>query len=233
MIIQRILCIIIGYCFGLIQTGFLYGKMKGIDIREHGSGNSGATNTLRTLGTKAGFIVLFGDALKCIIAMLITYLLFGKANPEYRYLFMIYTAFGAVIGHDFPFYLNFKGGKGIAVTAGLIISFGPMFVAVHLGVFALVFLTTHYVSLGSLLIYATFFVMMIICGQTGYFDKGGVIIPQPLLTEMYVIIFIMTVIAYWRHRANIIRLLHHNESKVYLTEKLKKKTGKDKTDELV
>ena len=232
--LERILCLLIGYAFGLIQTGFLYGKAKGIDIREHGSGNSGATNTLRTLGTKAGFIVLVGDSLKCVVSMAVTYLLFGKVDPEYRFLYMIYTAFGCVIGHDFPFYLKFKGGKGIAVTAGLIISFGPLYIIVHLLVFAIAFLTTHFVSLGSLLLYAAFFIMTVICGQSGWFDiKAGVAIAQSVLTEMYVIVFIMTVIAYVRHRANIVRLLNRNESRVYLTQKLKDKTGKDKTDELV
>lgn len=233
MILQRLICVIIGYICGLFQTGFLYGKAKGIDIREHGSGNSGATNTLRTLGTKAGFIVLFGDAVKCILAMVITYLLFGKSNPEYRFLLMIYTAFGCVIGHDYPFYLKFKGGKGIAVTAGLILSFGPWYIAVHLAIFALIFLTTHYVSLGSLCIYATFFIMTVLCGQTGFFDRGGVIIPQSLLTEMYIVIFVMTVIAFWRHRANILRLAHHNESKVYLSRRGKEKSGKADNDDIV
>ena len=232
--LERILCLVIGYAFGLIQTGFLYGKAKGIDIREHGSGNSGATNTLRTLGTGAGFTVLFGDAFKCIIAMVITYYLFGRNAPEYRYLYMIYTAFGAVIGHDYPFYLKFKGGKGIAVTAGLIVSMGPLFTVVHLAVFAFIFLTTHYVSLGSITIYLTFLIMTIACGQTGFFNAhAGVTIPQPLLTEMYVIIFIMTVIAIWRHRANVKRLLTHTESKVYLSKRGKEKSGKDKSDELV
>ena len=232
--LQRILCVVIGYAFGLIQTGFLYGKAKGIDIREHGSGNSGATNTLRTLGTGAGFTVLFGDAIKCILAMVITYFLFGKNAPEYRYLYMIYTAFGAVMGHDYPFYLKFKGGKGIAVTAGLIISMGPLFLIVHLAVFAAVFLTTHFVSLGSILIYITFFIMTVICGQTGFFDaRVGTEIPQALLTEMYVVVFIMTALAIWRHRANVQRLLSHSESKVYLSKKGKERSGKDKSDELV
>ena len=229
---NRILCVIIGYIFGLFQTGFIYGKMKGIDIRQHGSGNSGATNTLRTLGTKAGFIVLFGDAIKCVLAMTLTYFLFGKNAPEYKYLYMIYTAFGAVLGHDYPFYLKFKGGKGIAVTAGLIISFGPLYMVVHLLVFAVTFLTTHYVSLGSILIYLTFLIMTIICGQTGYFNRHGVIIPQNLLTEMYIVIAVMTVIAIWRHRANIKRLLTHTESKVYLSKKGQEKSGK-KNDDIV
>ncbi len=232
--LERVLCLIVGYAFGLIQTGFLYGKAKGIDIREHGSGNSGATNTLRTLGTKAGFIVLFGDAIKCIAAIVITYFLFGKNNPEYMYLYRMYTAFGVVLGHDFPFYLKFKGGKGIAATAGVILSYGPVFFAVHILVFAAVFLTTHFVSLGSILIYITFFIMIIACGQTGVFDtRAGVPIGHNVMIEMYIIVFIMTVIAIWRHRANIKRLLTHSESKVYLSKRGREKAGKPDNNDIV
>ena len=232
--LERLICLVVGYAFGLIQTGFLYGKAKGIDIREHGSGNSGATNTLRTLGTKAGFIVLFGDAIKCILAITVTWLMFGRSNPEYMYLYRMYTALGVVLGHDYPFYLHFKGGKGIAATAGVIICNGPLFLIIHLAVFATVFLITHYVSLGSILIYITFLVMVIICGQTGFFDAHAhAAIPQELLIEMYVIVFIMTVIAIWRHRANIHRLLTRSESKVYLSSRGKAKAGKPDNDDLV
>ena len=232
--LERILCLVIGYAFGLIQTGFIYGKMHGIDIREHGSGNSGATNTLRTLGTKAGFMVLFGDAIKCIVAIVITYFLFGRSNPEYLFLYRMYTALGVILGHDFPFYLQFKGGKGIAATAGVIVSFGPVSFLIHLLVFALVFLTTHYVSLGSILIYITFFVYILVCGQTGALDmRAGVDIPQPVMYEMYAVVLVMTVMAVWRHRANIKRLLTHSESKVYLSNRGKEKSGKKDNDDLV
>jgi glycerol-3-phosphate acyltransferase PlsY len=107
---------VIGYAFGMIQTAYFYGKMKGIDIRKHGSGNAGTTNTLRVLGPKAGFTVLFGDMLKCAIAVWLVGWIFGSMYPEHMYLLKIYTAFGAILGHDFPFYMNFKGGKGIAAT---------------------------------------------------------------------------------------------------------------------
>lgn len=99
--LERVLCLVIGYVFGMFQTAVLYGKMKGVDIRSVGSGNAGTTNTLRVMGTKAGLIVLLGDMLKCILAIVITFFLFSKGNPEYKYLFMIYTAAGCVLGHDF------------------------------------------------------------------------------------------------------------------------------------
>ena len=118
---ERLYCIIIGYGFGLFQTAFIYGKMHGIDIREHGSGNAGTTNTLRVLGTKAGLIVLAGDIIKTILAIVVCELLFGKTHPQEVYLLKLYAAAGAILGHNFPFYLKFRGGKGIASTAGLVL----------------------------------------------------------------------------------------------------------------
>ena len=125
MIIVRIICLLVGYAFGLIQTSYILGRANGIDIREHGSGNAGTTNTLRVFGTKAGLIVLFGDIVKCILAIVITGLLFNKSHPDMIYLYKLYAAAGAILGHNFPFYLHFKGGKGIATTAGLILAFHP------------------------------------------------------------------------------------------------------------
>ena len=78
----RIICLLIGYAFGLFQTSYIYGRTKGIDIREHGSGNAGTTNALRTLGKKAGAITLAGDCIKCILAVLTVRLIFGASHPE-------------------------------------------------------------------------------------------------------------------------------------------------------
>ena len=95
---ERVICLLIGYIFGLFQTAYFYGKAKGIDIRKYGSGNAGTTNALRVLGTKAGLIVLAGDCLKCIIAVCITRALFSTGHPENIYLLCLYTGAGAVIG---------------------------------------------------------------------------------------------------------------------------------------
>ncbi len=100
---ERIICLVIGYVFGLFQTAYIYGKLHGIDIRNYGSGNAGTTNTLRVLGTKAGLIVLFVDILKCILAIVVTGLLFGKNHPETIYLLKLYAAMGAILGHNFSF----------------------------------------------------------------------------------------------------------------------------------
>lgn len=214
---ERIICLAIGYVFGLFQTAYIYGKIHGIDIRQHGSGNAGTTNTLRVLGTKAGLIVFAGDVLKCVLAVALCALIFGKSHPHMVYLFKIYAAAGAILGHNFPFYLNFKGGKGIAATAGLILSFHPTFIPVGVVMFFGAFLLTHYVSLGSLLVYAALLVQIIVSGQMGLFGEMS----QAALTEMYIIAGFLTVMAYYKHRENIKRLMKGGERKTYLFKKNK------------
>ena len=119
---ERLVCLLIGYIFGLFQTGYFYGKTQGVDIRKMGSGNAGSTNALRTMGIKAGMITLLGDCFKCVIAVLVVRGIYGQSHADILPLLSLYTGFGAVLGHNFPFYLKFKGGKGIAVTAGMILS---------------------------------------------------------------------------------------------------------------
>lgn len=214
----RLVCLVLGYFFGTFQTAYFYGKMHGIDIRTMGSGNAGTTNTLRVLGTKAGLIVLAGDVLKTMLAIWVARsFVIPMAEPQMEYLLVLYTATGAVLGHNFPFYMQFKGGKGIAATFGLILSFHPWFIPMGFVVFLGIFMTTHYVSLGSLLIYAGFVIQMLIMGQTGLFGA----VSQGRLNEMYVIAFFLMAMAYWKHRENIKRLLTGTERKTYLFKKNK------------
>ena len=203
---ERLVCVAIGYLFGLFQTAYIYGKLHGIDIRNYGSGNAGTTNTLRVLGTKAGLIVLAGDILKCILAIAAVRLLFaGGVHEDMYYLLAMYAALGAILGHDYPFYLGFKGGKGIAATAGLILAIHPAFIPMGVILFFGTFLLTHYVSLGSLLVYAGFLIEMVIMGQM----------------DLFVIAAFLTAMAYWKHRENIKRLLSGTERKTYLFKKNK------------
>lgn len=213
----RILCLAIGYAFGLFQTAYIYGRCKGIDIRQHGSGNAGTTNTLRVLGTKAGLIVFAGDVLKCILAIVLVRILFGESHTDMIYLLVMYTAAGAILGHNYPFYLQFKGGKGIAATAGLVLSFHPLFIPMGVLLFFGTFLTTHYVSLGSLLVYAGFMIELVYAGQNGWF----VGMSQTLLYELYAVGGFLTIMAYWKHRENIVRLCKGEERKTFLFKKNK------------
>jgi len=226
--VVRVICLLIGYVFGLFQTAYIYGRLHGVDIRNYGSGNAGTTNTLRVFGTKAGLLVLAGDIMKCILAVIFTGAIFGSSHGDMIYLLKMYTAAGAIIGHNFPFYLKFKGGKGIAATAGLILSFHPYLIPMGLILFFGAFFLTHYVSLGSLLVYMGFLIETIILGQMGVFGMT-----QRLLNEMYVILFLLTVMAFWKHRENVKRLLSGTERKTYLThnnkEEVNRKTENQET----
>ncbi len=204
---ERLVCILIGYLFGLIQTGYIYGKIKKIDIRQHGSGNAGTTNALRTLGWKAGAITFIGDCLKCVVAVMVVRAIYSQ-NASLN-LLAIYAGLGAVLGHNFPFYLNFKGGKGIASTAGMILAVNPVMFLITAVVFAGILLATQYVSLGSIVIMILFVVQVIIYGQSGGFGLSG-----GELYEFYAVAFILALIAIWRHRSNIARLLNGTENKI-------------------
>ncbi len=219
--LDRIICLVIGYCFGLFHTEFFYGKLHGIDIRQKGSGNIGTTNSLRVLGKKAGAIVLLGDCSKTVFAMLIAHALFGKADPQMDKILQLYAGLGATLGHNFPFYMNFKGGKGIAVLAGMYVatwildSWIPFVIGFIL--FFSIFFATHYVSLASLSVSALFFVMMIVLARTGI-----ILVGQPYgRIELVVLAGIIMVMAFARHYENIQRLLAGNERKTYLSHKNK------------
>lgn len=216
--IARAVCLIIGYAFGSFQTAFILGKLNGIDIREHGSGNSGTTNMMRTMGTKAGLITLLGDILKVVFAIIITYFIFRESYSDMLPLLKVYTSAGAILGHNFPFYMGFKGGKGIAVTAGMILSFDPIVVAIEAFIFFLVFFTTHYVSLGSLLIYVGFLIEIIVMGATGYLYEHYAMNPI-YNVEISILVFLLGAMAFYKHRENIKRLLSGNERKTYLKHK--------------
>lgn len=210
----RIICLAIGYVFGLFQTSYIIGKRHGIDIRDYGSGNAGTTNMMRTMGTKAGLITFAGDCLKCILAVTLVRVLFRAEYSYMMHLLVLYTAAGVILGHNFPFYLNFRGGKGIAATAGLVLSFHPVMAVLGIIMFFGIFFTTHYVSLGSLAVYAGLMIEMVIFGQMGWFDLS-----QNHLIELYILMALLTALAYWKHRGNIKRLLSGTERKTYLTKK--------------
>lgn len=209
MIWMRFAALAIGYCLGLFQTGFIYGKAHGIDIREHGSGNSGATNTLRTLGWKAGIITFAGDCLKAVLAIVIVKLLFGESFTEDIKVLEMYAGFGAVLGHNYPFYMKFKGGKGIACTVGVAFSVCPAAVPVCLTVFLLCLLLSKYVSLGSILMALLFIIQVILLNFYGILG-----IAEANVLEFNILAFALGVLAIYRHKANIIRLANGTENKI-------------------
>lgn len=215
---ERIICLLIGYVCGLFQTSYIIGRMHHTDIREHGSGNAGTTNALRTFGKKAGALTLLGDCLKCVLAILISRAFFSKSCGDILPLLSLYAAAGCILGHNFPCYLKFKGGKGIAASVGMAIAFDWRIFFVGFVVFFTIFFLTHYVSLGSVSIYVMALVMVIVFGQRGDYGMD----PSHTL-ELYIVMGFLTALALFRHRANISRLLHGSESKVYLSKAGKKK----------
>lgn len=208
MIGARIIALVLGYCFGLLQTGYLYGKKHGLDIRTQGSGNPGTTNTVRVLGKKAGVITFLGDLFKAIFAVWLTHFIFVGKYPEGIKVLEVYAGFGAVLGHNFPFYLNFKGGKGIASTSGMILAVCPQAAPICLLLFIGAIKLTRYVSLGSILVVVSYLIQVIIFGQTGHLA-----VAPEYRTEFYIVSACFTLMALWRHRENIKRLLNGTENK--------------------
>lgn len=198
MVLKIIFCLIFGYLFGCFSTGFFVGKMNKVDIRKYGSGNVGSTNALRTLGAKAGAITLLGDALKAVIPILLVRLVFFQ-KYDYTELLALYTGLGVVIGHNYPVWLKFKGGKGIAATGGAMAAFDPLIVPIALPFFILIVAVTRYVSLGSLFV-AVFFPVW-------------VTIRHPGDVHMLIVTLVYMALAFFKHRANIRRLLNGTENK--------------------
>ncbi len=213
MIWQKIVCVVIGYLFGLIQTGFIIGKIHHIDIREYGSGNSGTTNTMRTLGKKYGFITYFGDALKSVAAIVVTYLLFREICRGSLFVIALYTGLGVILGHNFPFYMNFKGGKGIAASSGVLLALLPYdwkFGVMAFITFFVALAITKYVSFSSLCLMTGFLIEIIVWGQLNMVHG----LNNGEKMESYLLVAIMTILSFIRHKENIKRLIHGTERKI-------------------
>ena len=220
---ERLICLAVGYVCGLFQTGYLVGKMNHMDIRKKGSGNAGTTNALRVLGWKAGVITFFGDVLKCVAAFLVTYFMYR--GSDVMPLLAMYAGAGVTLGHNFPFYMNFKGGKGIAVMAGLVVvnSFchlpaSLLLIPITLACFLVPVVVTRYISVGSLAAYTVFWIEMVMIGRMGWFQME-----TARCYELYIVLFLLTALAWYRHRQNLKRLANGTENKFGA----KKKTEKE------
>lgn len=215
----RIVCIIIGYIFGLFQTGYLYGKLNHIDIRDFGSGNAGTTNAMRVLGKKAGIITYLGDMLKGVIAgiavkLLCTYVFdvgSGDAFISNEYVLIMYAGMGVVLGHNYPFYMGFKGGKGIAASSGVVIStfFWPILL-IDLFTFVVITAVSKFVSLGSICLMTMHFAMVCIFALSGSLN----VMNGQYKYEFIILTFLFCALAIFKHRGNIQRLLSGTERKI-------------------
>ena len=202
-----VLVIFGAYLLGSIPTAVWLGKFtKGIDIREHGSQNAGATNSFRVLGKRAGWTVLFIDVTKGVFAVLMVYLipteLFLGFKDELLILKLI-GGFVAVFGHVFPVFANFKGGKGVATSLGIVLGINPSAAIVCLSIFLIVFLSTRFVSLGA--------IISALC-----FPMVSYFIIENDTRIMIVFTVILGVLVIWDHNKNIKRLLNGTENRMNL-----------------
>ena len=203
LITSYLLTALAAYLLGSIPTGFLVARAKGVDIRTVGSGNIGATNAMRVLGKPAGIFVLLVDALKGYAAcgwLVALILQFFTLTPEQVQTHEIIAGIAAVLGHNYTCWLGFKGGKGIATTAGVFIALAPWALLVALGVFILAVLVTRYVSVGS------------IAAAVALPATVWIMPPRNLL--LCVVTTALGVLAIYKHKGNIQRLRAGTENRI-------------------
>lgn len=198
-----LLIVILSYLIGSIPWGYLFARSKGIDIRRHGSGNIGAANVLRVMGRKWGYLVFFCDFFKGFLSVMLGSLIAAHflVNPV---LGSVIAAIACVLGHNYTVWLRFKGGKGIATSAGAVLALFPPFVFVSVGVvWITVFLAGRYTSLASISAAVTLPIAVSL-----FVDKTETGVWLLIAFSVFV-----AVLAIWRHRSNIVRLLNGTENR--------------------
>lgn len=223
---QLWLCPLFAFLLGSIPFGLIIAKLKGINIREHGSGNIGATNVLRVVGKKYGITCLFLDALKGFIPVVVAVSVIrfdGMHNPMTlsglsswtadfpmltAQIFQVLTGLFAVLGHNYSPWVGFKGGKGIATSAGVLIALMPAAIVILLLVWGITFLLTRYVSLASI-VAAAILPFVTLAGswfhgkiQNGTWNK-----------PLFIFTVCIAVLAIWKHRSNLQRLRAGTENR--------------------
>lgn len=187
--------VLLGYLLGSIPNGLLVGRLRGIDIRQHGSGNIGATNVFRVLGKGLGILVFLLDAGKGLLAVRLA---MAMAQPGGAELAGVIAAISCILGHNFPLWLKFKGGKGIATSAGVLIGLLPLATLMVFALWGVVFVVTRYVSLASIVAaLALPVVVWMLAGQGALFYFA----------------LAAGVLAVVRHKSNIQRLLNGTENR--------------------
>lgn len=199
--ILEICWVIISYLIGSIPFSYILPRLKGVDVRKIGSGNVGGTNALRAAGPLIGFTSMSLDILKSFLVVLVAKIL------GFDMMWVLFSGMIAVIGHDYPVYMKFKGGKGVASTLGFIFAINPLIAIGFLGVWLLFTLTTKYVSLASIIGLGFAFALSFAVGQF-YFGIS---------------LFFLFILSVYRHRENIKRLIRKKENKMDLINFLKQK----------
>lgn len=206
---------VISYLLGSLNFGVILSKkIEKDDVRTHGSGNAGSTNMLRSFGTKAGILTIVGDMLKVFLAIFIAVKIFEHtpmllvSNPFTNIILFVkaYAGFFCVIGHIFPCFFKFKGGKGVATSGGMVFAIDWRIALILLAVFIVVVLVTRYVSLGSIIMAVLYPVMMYLFYHAA---------------DLTIIAVVFKVIVLLTHMPNIAKLVTHTENKIDFS-KLKK-----------
>ena len=194
---------LVGYLFGSLPTGHLVGRFLGVDISKHGSGNIGATNVLRVLGRRWGYFVFFIDTLKGFLAVRAAFYLvqIAKIGVERIELVGILAAVTCILGHTFPIWLRFKGGKGVATSAGALLGLMPTAIVAIFFVWLIIFQLTRYVSLAS------------IGAAVALPAVVGILILRKFVTDTALLYFSVLIagVVIWRHRSNLKRLINGTE----------------------
>ena len=199
-----ILTILIAYLLGSIPTGFLVARARGVDIRAVGSGNIGATNVFRILGKAAGLFVLLADAAKgwlavFVVARLVSGWFYPEAGSTAQEWFRLCAGVAAILGHNYTCWLRFKGGKGIATSAGVLVALVPVPLLIVLGIWIVVFALSRYVSLASI---SAAFALPFAAWAFGY------------SRTMTVVTAALAGLAIYKHKANIKRLISGTENRI-------------------
>ena len=196
--------VVLAYLIGSLPSAVWLGQAyQGIDVRDYGSGNAGATNTFRVLGTKAGIFVMALDIFKGLTAVTLAtvWMQLGFIGESQIVIFQLIFGISAVVGHIFPIYVGFKGGKGVATLLGIVLGINPLVAVSCIAMFLIVLLLTKYVSLGSILGTLTFPVMLMITD----------IEPNDIILKIFGFTFFMVVL--FTHKKNIYRILNGTENK--------------------
>ena len=218
--ILRIVVLLIGYCCGLFPSGLIVGRLNRTDLRSQGSGNTGATNALRVMGLKGGLLVFLGDFLKCFIYCMVLKLGFAHVFGDMTIPLVMWGGLGVILGHSYPFYSGFKGGKGVACVCAVGFAFDWRVTVIALLVFAAVVAITKYVSLGSMLALCATLVSLAV-----FIALGISRFPQEHMLECYLLMVAVTLLIVFAHRSNIKRLIAGNENKISSHHKEKEKAG--------
>lgn len=210
--VENVIYIVAAYLIGSVPFGYLAGRMNGLDLREHGSCNIGATNAVRVLGKKWGIPVFICDFLKGYVPLLLMKLHLGGDATQFSAADMgwfLGVLFALVLGHTFTCFLKFKGGKGVATTGGCLFAVSPMVGGVALATWVLMMALTRYVSLSSMVAGVG---MMVTALYVFYMVDGAMSAADSMVLGLLGFIFILVV---WKHRTNIVRLCNGTEPKAF------------------